>query len=29
MHNNGLPHCLIDDPDAALDWLLGRDSNGS
>jgi rhamnose utilization protein RhaD (predicted bifunctional aldolase and dehydrogenase) len=28
MHNNGLPHCLFGDPDAALDWLLDRKSNG-
>ena len=28
MHNNGLPHCLFGDPEAALDWLLDRKSNG-
>jgi hypothetical protein len=28
MHHNGLPHCLFADPDAALDWLLDRESNG-
>ena len=27
MHSNGLPHCLFGDPDAALDWLLDRQSN--
>ncbi len=24
MRNNGLPHCLFGDPDAALDWLVDR-----
>jgi hypothetical protein len=28
MNRNGLPHCLFDDPDAALDWLLDRESSG-
>jgi len=28
MHSNDLPHCLFGDPDAALDWLLDRKSNG-
>jgi hypothetical protein len=28
MHDNGLPHGLFGDPDAALDWLLDRSSKG-
>jgi hypothetical protein len=28
MRNNGLPHCLFGDMDAALDWLLERKANG-
>jgi hypothetical protein len=28
MHKNGLPNRLFGDPDAALDWLLDRTSNG-
>ena len=28
MHSNGLPHRLFRDPEAALDWLLDRKSNG-
>jgi hypothetical protein len=28
MHHNGLPHGLFADPDAALDWLLDRASDG-
>jgi hypothetical protein len=28
MRRNGLPHCLVADPGAALDWLLERTANG-
>jgi len=28
MHRNSLPHRLFANPDAALDWLLDRASNG-
>jgi hypothetical protein len=28
MRVNGLPHCLVDDPGVALDWLLEHTSKG-
>jgi hypothetical protein len=29
MRANGPPHCVVDDPGAALDWLLERKANGA